>query len=87
MVGLAGQPGSVIVPVPPSAREIADDLTVRIRSGEYPPGSRLPTLRELGAIYSVSVSTIQRALDRLDERRLIVSSQGRGTFVVDQLPE
>jgi len=75
------------MPVPPSSRDIADDLTARIRAGEYPPGSKLPTLRDLAAMYSVSVSTIQRALDRVDERGLIVSSQGRGTFVVDDLPE
>ena len=74
------------MPIPPSSREIADDLSARIRSGEYPPGSKLPTLRELAALYSVSVSTIQRALDRVDERGLIISSQGRGTFVVDDLP-
>ena len=75
------------MPVPPSSRDIADDLTARIRAGEYPPGSKLPTLRDLAAMYSVSVSTIQRALDRVEERGLIVSSQGRGTFVVDDLPE
>jgi GntR family transcriptional regulator len=75
------------LPVPPSSREIADDLSTRIRGGEYPPGSKLPTLRELAVLYSVSVSTIQRALDRVDERGLIVSSQGRGTFVVDNLPQ
>ncbi|MCY1141403.1 winged helix-turn-helix domain-containing protein [Actinoplanes sp. Pm04-4] len=75
------------MPVPPSSREIADDLTARIRSGEYPLGSKLPTLREMAGLYSVSVSTIQRALDRVDERGLIISSQGRGTFVVDRLPQ
>lgn len=74
------------MPVPMSSREIADDLSARIRSGEYPPGSKLPSLRELAGLYSVSVSTIQRALDRVDERGLVVGSQGRGTFVVDVLP-
>ncbi|MEU8821781.1 winged helix-turn-helix domain-containing protein [Actinoplanes sp. NPDC048796] len=70
-----------------SSRQVADDLSARIRDGEYPPGSRLPSLRELAALYSVSVSTIQRVMVRLDERRLIVASQGRGTYVVDDLPQ
>jgi GntR family transcriptional regulator len=74
------------MPVPLSYREIADDLTGRIRAGEYPPGSRLPTLRELADLYSISVSTVQRALSLVEDRGLIVSPQGRGIFVVDELP-
>jgi len=46
-----------------SSRQIADDLSARIRSGEYKPGEKLPSLREMAELYSVSVSTIQRALE------------------------
>lgn len=74
------------MPIPMTSREIADDLTVRIRSGEYEPGSRLPILRELSELYSVSISTIQRALELTRERGYTVGSQGRGIYVVDKLP-
>ncbi|GAB2951753.1 hypothetical protein GCM10027280_45180 [Micromonospora polyrhachis] len=69
------------MPIPMSSRQIADDLTARIRGGEYPPGSRLPSLRELAALYSVSVSTIQRALELTKDRGLVIGSPGRGLYV------
>ncbi len=71
------------VPVPLSYREIADDITDRIRSGEYPPGERIPSYSQLAEIYSVSVSTAQRGVGLLQDRRLVVGAQGRGLFVAD----
>lgn len=41
--------------------EIAEDIAARIDPGEYPPGSRLPSHRELAALYSVTTATIERA--------------------------
>lgn len=72
------------MPIPMSAVQIADDLSDRIRAGEYPPGSKLPSLRELGEIYSVSVSTIQRAAGLLRDRGLMEGSPGRGMFVAEK---
>lgn len=69
------------MPIPMSARAIADDLSDRIRTREYQRGERLPSLREFAEMYSVSVSTIQRALELTKDRGLVVSSQGRGLFV------
>lgn len=74
------------MPVPMSARQIADDLSDRIRAREYTLGSKLPSLRELAGLYSVSVSTIQRALELVKDRQLVEGSPGRGIFVVDKLP-
>jgi GntR family transcriptional regulator len=67
-----------------SARAIADDLSDRIRAREYPPGAKLPSLRELADLYSVSVSTIQRALELTRERGLTVGMSGRGVYVVER---
>ncbi|MEV0608158.1 winged helix-turn-helix domain-containing protein [Polymorphospora rubra] len=74
------------MPIPLSSRGIADDLHARILGGEYATGSRLPSLRELAELYSVSVSTIQRAQELLKDRGLLVGSPGRGVYVVDRLP-
>lgn len=65
-------------------REIADDLEARIASGEYPPGSPLPSYRQLSEMYSVSVTTAQSAMRLLRDRGLTESVLGRGTFVVDK---
>ncbi|MFY1625687.1 GntR family transcriptional regulator [Micromonospora sp. WMMD723] len=69
------------MPIPMSSRQIADDLTARIRAGEYPQGSKLPSLRELADLYSVSVSTIQRALELTRERGLTIGRAGAGVYV------
>ncbi|WP_328339587.1 winged helix-turn-helix domain-containing protein [Micromonospora sp. NBC_00421] len=72
------------MPIPMSSRQIADDLTARIRTGEYPPGAKLPALRELADLYSVSVSTIQRALELTRDRGLTVGRAGAGVYVADE---
>jgi GntR family transcriptional regulator len=64
-----------------SFREIADDITSRIRSGEYPPGAELPSAAELGRLYSVSKATGERALALLSDRGLTIGVRGRGTYV------
>lgn len=70
-----------LVPLPMSSDDIAADLTARIRAGEYPPGSQLPTYAALAALYSVSESTISSVMRLLRERRIVVGVVGRGTFV------
>jgi GntR family transcriptional regulator len=69
------------VPVKLTYRQIADDITERIRSGEYPPGSRLPSYTELAELYSVSPSTAARAYGLLSDRGTVEGSPGRGMFV------
>lgn len=72
--------------IPMSSTQIIEDLTDRITSGEYPPGSRLPSYGELAAMYSVSTATIYRVLYVLQDRKLVVGQSGRGTFVAGELP-
>jgi GntR family transcriptional regulator len=62
-------------------RGIADDIAARIATGEYPPGSKIPSYSQLAALYSVSISTAQRAVMVLRERGHVVGAQGRGVFV------
>jgi len=64
-------------------RDIADDLEARIRGGEYPPGSRLPSYAQVAAMYSVSVTTAQSAYRVLRERNLTETRLGFGIFVPD----
>ncbi|WP_405107949.1 GntR family transcriptional regulator [Micromonospora sp. NBC_01405] len=75
------------MPIPMSSRQIADDLTARISGREYKPGTKLPSLRELSDLYSVSVSTVQRALELTRERGLTVGRAGSGVHVVDEPPQ
>ncbi|WP_327073844.1 GntR family transcriptional regulator [Kitasatospora purpeofusca] len=65
----------------PRYHAIADDLRLRIDRGELAPGQKLPTEEELTTQYEVSRNTARLALGRLTEEGLIVSAQGRGSFV------
>ena len=65
----------------PYWRQIRDDLSNRIRSGQLAPGSPLPSIRELAADSLVSVITIKKAYEELESLGLAYSHQGRGTFV------
>ena len=68
-------------PAGPKYRQIAEDLRAQIASGEYPPGSRLPTKTELMAQYHVAVNTVERAIKELRQAGLVETAQGAGMFV------
>ena len=50
----------------PIWQQLTEQLTLRILKGEYPPGSRLPAVRELAAQAGVNPNTMQRALAQLE---------------------
>lgn len=66
---------------------IAADLSVRIRSGEFAPGSKLPSEPTLARMLSVSRNTVREAMGVLREQSLVVSRHGLGTFVLDPARE
>jgi DNA-binding GntR family transcriptional regulator len=66
--------------------QVADSITVRIEAGEIT--HKLPAERDLAQEYGVAYQTVRRAMKVLRERGLIITRQGRGTFVVrDRGPE
>jgi GntR family transcriptional regulator len=71
----------------PSYHEVAADLRSKIRRGEYPAGSRLPTREQLCDLYGVSNQTVDSAKILLRAEGLIVDRRKAGTIVADPLPE
>src|SRR5438876_10516528 len=65
----------------PRYRAIAEALAADIRGGRLPPGSRLPTHRDLAYRLHVTVGTVSRAYAEAERRGLIGGEIGRGTFV------
>lgn len=61
--------------------QIRGDLEHAIRSGELPPGAKLPTERELCQKYGVSRATVQRAVSRMAETGLVTRMRRAGTIV------
>ncbi|MBM9488458.1 PLP-dependent aminotransferase family protein [Pseudomonas sp. ICBG1301] len=65
----------------PKVQQIVEAFSQAIEGGEWAPGSKLPSVRELTQVLGVSKFTLNEALDRLRGRNLLTSSQGRGYFV------
>lgn len=62
-------------------RKIADTLEGRIRARELAPGDKLPTEQVLSRQFMVNRHTVRRALLALQEKGIVESTQGRGSFV------
>ena len=62
--------------------QLADDLAAKIESGDFPPGSRLPSEAELAETYEIAKMTVRRALEVLRERGLVRTLHGRGSVVI-----
>ncbi|MEQ4303891.1 winged helix-turn-helix domain-containing protein [Plantactinospora sp. B6F1] len=62
-------------------QRIAQDIRDKIASGEYKPGDKLPSLRQLIAIYDVSAEPVRSALLILQAEGLLEGHQGKGVFV------
>jgi GntR family transcriptional regulator len=78
-----GQPGSVQMPRRQRYEEVTEDLTSKIRSGEYPPGAKLPSRAELCEIYQVSESVIEKSMWILRREGLTETLPGVGVFVAE----
>jgi DNA-binding transcriptional regulator YhcF (GntR family) len=63
-----------------SAR-IAADLRSRIAAGEFAPGDRVPSTRELTRRWGVAMATATRALSLLQDEGVLRSVRGVGTVV------
>ncbi len=62
--------------------QILHDLTNRLRLGEFPVGSTLPTEMRLCEEYGASRHTVREAMRRLASNGLVVRRQKTGTTVV-----
>lgn len=62
-------------------QQLAQLLTLRIVSGEYPPGARVPSVRDLAAEAGVNPNTMQRALASLEDSALVSAMRNTGRYV------
>lgn len=64
---------------------IMQQLETMILEGALKPGQRLPPERELAVQFEVSRPSVREAMQKLAARGLLVSRQGGGTFVAEDL--
>lgn len=69
----------------PFYRQVIDQIAALIRSGQLPPGARLPSVRALSQQLRVSLITVRNAYAALEAAGLIISRQGQGTFVAKEV--
>jgi len=63
--------------------QLIEQIQLKIFSGEYPPGSRLPSVRDMAQEAAVNPNTMQRALAKLEEDGLIVTHRTSGRTVTE----
>jgi len=71
----------------PLYRSVAAIIENKIVSGQFEPGSKLPTEDELTKSFNVSKITVRNALMLLEMDQLIVRKWGKGNFVAGDIPD
>jgi GntR family transcriptional repressor for pyruvate dehydrogenase complex len=66
--------------------QVFEEISRFIRSGRFPPGSRLPAERDLTTMFETSRQTIREAIYRAELIGLVEVRHGAGTFVVSATP-
>lgn len=79
--GLRKEPGV------PLYHQIQHLLRHRIHNGQYRPGTQIPSEHDLSAELGVSRVTLREALRELVRENLLVTVQGKGTFVNSNPPK
>ena len=67
----------------PIYSQLIDQIQVGIVSGAFPPGERLPSVRDLATEAGVNPNTMQRALAELERDGLVYSQRTAGRFVTE----
>ncbi len=61
--------------------QIADTITDKVVSGEFPAGEKIPSVRELASQMGVNPNTIMRTYSELQAMSIIENQRGIGYFV------
>ena len=69
----------------PMYQQIMDQIVQRIAVGDWPPNTPLPSIREMAAEIKVSVITVKRSYLELERDGVIVTQQGKGSWVSERV--
>lgn len=67
----------------PIYTQLIQQIKVGIVAGTFPPGERLPSVRDLATEAGVNPNTMQRALAELERDGLVYSQRTAGRFVTE----
>ena len=63
--------------------QLQERLKQSIVSGRYPPGDKMPAVRDLALEAAVNPNTVQRALTELEREGLVFAHRTSGRFVTE----
>lgn len=66
-----------------SRKDMIASIKLKIDTGEWAPGARLPTTSQLMRMYDVSQSTVANAMSTLIEMGLVVGVAGGARYVAE----
>ncbi len=65
----------------PIYAQLIERIQMQIVSGQYEPGERLPSVRELAAVAAVNPNTMQKAFAELERNGLVITQRTNGRTV------
>ena len=65
----------------PIYAQLVELIQQKILSGEYAPGGKLPSIRDLAAEAAVNPNTLQRAFSELELKGLVYTQRTAGRFI------
>lgn len=69
----------------PVYEQIRSQLSMMISSGVLPPGTQLPTIRQLAGDLGIAKATVNKAYELLLRESLLVSAGRKGTVVAERI--
>jgi DNA-binding transcriptional regulator YhcF (GntR family) len=67
----------------PIYSQLIEQIEIKICSGIFAPGSKLPSVRELAQEAAVNPNTMQKALSLLEEHGLLYTNRTSGRFITE----
>lgn len=67
----------------PIYEQVIEEIKKEVVRGELKPGAKLPSQRQLARKIEVNPNTVQRAYREMEQRGLVETKRGRGTFIKD----
>ncbi|MBV8124462.1 MAG: FadR family transcriptional regulator [Burkholderiaceae bacterium] len=65
--------------------QVAEQIRAAIAAGTYPPGTRLPSERDLAQRLQVSRPAVREAIGALQNEGMVLTRHGSGTYVAEQV--
>ena len=67
----------------PMYLQLMEQIKQKVAVGDWQPGFKLPSIRELAVEAKVSVITVKRSYLELEREGVIVTRHGKGSYVAD----